>query len=277
MLAVPAVLYLVATPIGNLEDISYRAVRVLREADLIACEDTRQTRKLLDHYAIHKPTISYHEHNEIERTAELTARLLAGAAIALVSDAGMPLVSDPGYRLVRAAIENGIPVQPVPGASAAVAALAASGLPAGAFHFGGFLPPKPAQRAKALEALAREPVTLIFYEAPHRILETLEAIEQTLGPRAVVVAREVTKIHEEFLRGTAAEIRACLVPRGAVKGEITVLIGRASEPAPDATPIGEAVNALVRAGTPRMDAIKQVARRRGLSKREVYARLLEDK
>ncbi|MGA2269883.1 MAG: 16S rRNA (cytidine(1402)-2'-O)-methyltransferase [Bryobacteraceae bacterium] len=269
-------LYLVATPIGNLEDITYRAVRVLGEADLIACEDTRQTRKLLDHYGIRKPTISYHEHNEVERTPELAARLLAGAVIALVSDAGMPLISDPGYRLVRAAIENGIAVQPVPGASAALAALAGSGLPTEAFRFGGFLPLKAGQRAKTLEALADERATLVFYEAPHRILETLEAIEKTLGPRPVVVARELTKIHEEFLRGTAAEIRAELAGRGAVKGEITVLIGRAWGPAPDDTPVEEAVEALLRAGTPRMDAIKQVARQRRMSKREVYERLLHD-
>lgn len=270
-------LYLVATPIGNLEDITYRAVRVLQEADLIACEDTRQTRKLLDRYGIHKPTISYHEYNEAERTEDLAARLLAGAVIALVSDAGTPLVSDPGYRLVRAAIESGIPVQPVPGASAALAALAASGLPTDGFHFGGFLPPKPGQRAKVLEALANEQATLIFYEAPHRILETLEAVEKTLGSRPVVVARELTKIHEEFLRGTAAEIRAQLAQRGVVKGEITLLIGKASGPTPDDTPLDEAVEALVRAGTPRMDAIKQVARKRGLSKREVYDQLLKKK
>jgi len=270
----PGLLYVVATPIGNLEDITYRAVRVLGEADLIACEDTRQTRKLLDHYGIQKPAISYHDHNETERTAELTARLLAGTVIALVSDAGMPLVSDPGYRLVKAAVENGIPVQPVPGASAALAALAASGLPSDAFHFGGFLPHGPGQRIKALEALADEPATLIFYEAPHRILESLEAVEQVLGARQVVVARELTKIHEEFLRGTAAQVRAQLAGRDAVKGEITLLIAKATGPAPDDTPLDEAVAALMRDGMPRMDAIKQVARRRGLSKREVYDRLL---
>jgi len=270
-------LYLVATPIGNLEDITYRAVRVLKEADLIACEDTRHTRKLLDHYEIRTPTVSYHEHNEVERAAELAERLRAGAAIALVSDAGMPLVSDPGYRLVRAAIDNGIAVQPVPGASAALAALAASGLPTETFRFCGFLPSKPGQRAKALEALAEEQATLIFYEAPHRILEALEAIEKSLGPRPVVMARELTKIHEEFLRGTAAQIRAQLAQRDAVKGEMTVLVGRASAPAPDDTPVEEAVNALMRAGTPRMDAIKQVARRRGMSKREVYEKLLRDR
>jgi 16S rRNA (cytidine1402-2'-O)-methyltransferase len=269
-------LYLVATPIGNLEDITYRAVRILGEVDLIACEDTRQTRKLLEHYHIQKPTISYHEHNEAERTEELTARLCGGAAIALVSDAGMPLVSDPGFRLVRAAIAAGVPVHPVPGPSAAVAALSASGLPTDAFRFCGFPPAKSSQRLKALELLADEPVTLIFYEAPHRILETLAAVEQTMGERPVVVARELTKIHEEFLRGTAAEVRMQLAARDAVKGEITLLIGKAAGPAPDDTPVDEAVDALVRDGTPRMDAIKLVARRRGLSKREVYDRLLHD-
>ena len=273
----PGLLYLVATPIGNLEDITYRAVRVLREAGLIACEDTRQTRKLLDHYDIRTPTISYHEHNEAERATELASRMAAGAVVALVSDAGMPLVSDPGYRLVRAAIELAVPVIAVPGPSAALTALAASGLPTDSFRFGGFLPSKPGQRAKALEALAEEQATLIFYEAPHRILEALEAVEQVLGPRPVVVARELTKIHEEFLRGTAAEVRAQLAARDAVRGEITLLIGKATAPAPDDTPVDEAVEELVNAGTPRMDAIKQVARRRGLSKREVYDQLLREK
>ncbi|MGB7759556.1 MAG: 16S rRNA (cytidine(1402)-2'-O)-methyltransferase [Bryobacteraceae bacterium] len=270
-------LYLVATPIGNLEDITYRAVRVLGEVDLIACEDTRQTRKLLDHYAISKPTISYHEYNEAQRAAELAERLVAGAAVALVSDAGMPLVSDPGYRLVRAAIEAGVPVEPVPGPSAALAALAASGLPTDAFHFAGFLPAKTGQRARALEALKEEQATLIFYEAPHRVLETLEAIAQALGPRPVVAARELTKVHEEFLRGTATEVGALLAARGSIKGEFTLLVGKAVAPAPDDTPVGEAVEELVRAGTARMDAIKQIARRRGLSKREVYEQALGDR
>jgi 16S rRNA (cytidine1402-2'-O)-methyltransferase len=264
------VLRLVATPIGNLEDITYRAVRVLRESDLIACEDTRQTRKLLDHYGIHTPTISYHEHNEASRAEELAARMTAGASIALVSDAGMPLVSDPGYRLVRAAIDAGVPVEPVPGPSAALAALAASGLATDAFRFGGFLPHKAGQRLKLLESLAGAPETMIFYEAPHRILAALEAIEQALGPRPVVVARELTKIHEEFLRGTAAEVRAQLAARETVKGEITLLIGKSDAPPPDDTPLRQAVEALVAAGMAKMDAIKQVARQRGLSKREVY-------
>jgi 16S rRNA (cytidine1402-2'-O)-methyltransferase len=270
----PGTLYVVATPIGNLEDMTYRAVRILGEADLIACEDTRQTRKLLDHYGIQKPAISYHEHNETERTAELLVRLTGGASIALVSDAGTPLVSDPGYRLVKAAVENGITVCSIPGASAAMTALAASGLPTDSFHFGGFLPQKPGQRLNALKALADEQSTLIFYEAPHRILESLDAVEEALGPRPVVVAREMTKLHEEFLRGTAAEIRAQLAARDSVKGEITMLIGKATAPPRDDTPIVDAVEMLVRSGVPRMDAIKQVARRRGMSKREVYDQLL---
>jgi 16S rRNA (cytidine1402-2'-O)-methyltransferase len=273
----PGLLYVVATPIGNLEDITYRAVRVLGEAGLIACEDTRQTHKLLDHYHIQKPTISYHDYNEAERTGDLIARLLNSAVIALVSDAGMPLVSDPGYRLVRAAIENDIPVQPIPGPSATLTALAASGLPTDSFRFGGFLPHKPGQRAKLLESLAEEHATLIFYEAPHRILDALEAVETVLGPRPVVVARELTKIHEEFLRGTAAEIRAELESRDAIKGEMTLLIGKALAPPQDDTPVPQAVEVLVRAGTPKMDAIKQVARRRGLSKREVYEQVVHEK
>jgi len=268
-------LYIVATPIGNLEDITYRAVRVLGEAGVIACEDTRQTRKLLDHYGIQKPMVSYHEHNETDRTPELIERLLAGETIALVSDAGMPLVSDPGYRLVHAAVENGILVQPIPGPSAALAALAGSGLPSDAFHFAGFLPHKSGQRARLIESLADEHATVIFYEAPHRILEALDAITQVLGDRPVVVARELTKIHEEFLRGTAAEIRSQLESRDAIKGEFTILVGKALAPPADDTPIEDAVEALVRAGTPRMDAIKQVARHRGLSKRAVYDLLLE--
>lgn len=270
-------LYLIATPIGNLEDITYRAVRLLGEVDAIACEDTRQTRKLLDHYSIHKPLVSYHEHNEPERAAELTSRMLTGDSIALVSDAGVPLVSDPGYRLVRAAIDAGIPVHPIPGPSAALAALSASGLPTDSFRFGGFLPFKPLQRVKALEAIREEQATTIFYEAPHRILEALAAIDETLGDRPVTVARELTKLHEEFLRGTAREIHDDLQARDAIKGEFTILIGKATAPPADDTPLDEAVDALERSGTPRMEAIKQIARRRGLSKRDVYAQLLNSR
>ncbi len=274
VVAVPGRLYVVATPIGNMEDITYRAVRVLGEADLIACEDTRHTRKLLDHYGIRKPTISYHEHNEVERSAELAERLRQGETIALVSDAGVPLISDPGYRLVRAALDLGIEVQPVPGPSAVLAALSGSGLPTDSFHFGGFLPAKAGARARALESMAGETATLVFYEAPHRILETLEAIELLLGPRPVVVARELTKIHEEFVRGTAGQVRAALSARDALKGEITLMIGKAAAPPPDSTSIEDAVAGLERAGTSRMEAIKQVARQRGISKRVVYERFL---
>jgi 16S rRNA (cytidine1402-2'-O)-methyltransferase len=266
----PGTLYVVATPIGNLDDITYRAVRTLREVDLIACEDTRHTLNLLDHYGIRKPTVSYHEHNEATRALELAAKLAAGANIALVSDAGVPLVSDPGYRLVTAAIQTGIRVIPIPGPSALLTALAGAGLATDAFHFGGFLPAKAGQRVRTLEALKSEEATLVFYEAPHRIVQALKDVEQALGPRTVVVARELTKIHEEFLRGTAAEVRAMLESRDVVKGEITLLIGKAEAPATDDTPLEEAVEARVRRGVSRMDAVKEVARLRGLSKREVY-------
>jgi len=265
-----ATLYLVATPIGNLEDVTYRAVRLLREAGLIACEDTRQTRKLLDHYDIRTPTISYHEHNEAQRAEELLGKLLAGITVALVSDAGTPLVSDPGYRLVARAVEEGIRVEPVPGSSAILAALTASGLPTDQFHFGGFLPAKSGQRRKALERLKDEAATLVFYEAPHRILAALEDVAAVLGARSAVVAREVTKLHEEFLRGTPAELKQTLEARPSIKGEITLLVGKAGQPAAPDTPLAEAVEECVRAGVPRMQAIKSVARGRGLSKREVY-------
>ena len=269
----PGTLYLVATPIGNLEDITLRALRVLREADLIACEDTRQTGKLLQHFGIiAKPMVSYHEHNEAARTQELVAKLESGTNIALVSDAGTPLVSDPGYRLVIAAADAGITVVPIPGASAILGALAAAGLPTDAFRFSGFLPAKTGQRKKALEELRGEDCTLIFYEAPHRILDALSDIAAVYGERPVVVARELTKMHEEFLRGTVEEVRATLAARPSVKGEITLLIGK-GPPVVSATPVEDAVRELEQRGVPRMDAIKQVARERGLSKREVYSRV----
>jgi 16S rRNA (cytidine1402-2'-O)-methyltransferase len=264
------VLYLVATPIGNLEDITYRAVRTLREVDLIACEDTRHTRNLLDHYEIARPLISYHEHNEATRAEELVAKLLAGTNVALVSDAGMPLVSDPGYRLAAAAIRAGISVVPIPGPSAVITALAAAGLPTDAFYVGGFLPAKSGQRARTLESLRDQSATLVFYEAPHRIVDTLADVEKILGQRPVVVARELTKLHEEFLRGTPAEVRDALESRPSVKGEITLLIGKPAAPAPETTSVDEAVDAYIHAGMSRMDAIKEVARKRGLSKRDVY-------
>ena len=272
----PGILYLVASPIGNLEDITFRAVRVLKECDLIACEDTRHSLKLLNHYGIEKPLVSYHDHNEAARSAELIGRLREGSSVALLSDAGMPLVADPGYRLVTAAVAAGISVQPIPGPSALVAALAASGLPTDAFRFGGFLPAKSGQRSSALEALKNDQATVIFYEAPHRILQTLADVDRILGARPVVVARELTKTHEEFLRGSARQILDVLQARDAVKGEITLLIGKAAkqEAAPDLTSIEDAVAACESEGLSRMDAIKAVARSRGISKREVYQQVI---
>src|SRR5712672_2287797 len=220
-------LYLVATPIGNLEDITLRALRVLKEVDLIACEDTRQTLKLLSHYGIHTRTVSYHEHNEMTKAAELVVDLESGAKIALVTDAGMPGISDPGFRLIALAIRHHVPVVPIPGASAFLAGLVASGLPTDSFRFSGFLPAKSGQRRKLLESVRESPRTQVFYEAPHRLLETLADVAEVLGEdRHVVVAREVTKIHEEFLRGRTVEVLEQLKSRGDVKGEITLLIAK---------------------------------------------------
>lgn len=263
-------LYLIATPIGNLEDITLRALRLLRdEITLIACEDTRHTQKLLEHYSIRKPLVSYHEHNETRRSSELLRRLGAGESIGLVSDAGTPLISDPGYRIVNAAIQEGFNVVPVPGSSAALAALPASGLPADEFWFAGFVPSKPAARRKRLLELAALSVTAVLYETPHRIAETLTDIEAVFGERKIVLARELTKIHEEFLRGTAKEISQQLAGRGAIKGEITLVIARAEEKEQVDDPAAE-VAKLEAEGMDRMEAIKTVARRSGLPKREVY-------
>lgn len=267
-------LYIVATPIGNLEDITYRAVRILREADLIACEDTRHTQRLLDRFGIDKPLVSYHEHNEQSRSDELIARLREGANIALVSDAGTPLIADPGYRVVGKARDAGIMVVPVPGPSAALAALSASGLPTDAFLFRGFLPAKGGQRRRVLEQLAELDVSLVFYEAPHRILETLGDIASVMGARPVVLARELTKIHEEFLAGTAAELLDRLRQREAIRGEFTIVVGKSTGSVEETGTIEEVVEELIRSGVPRMDALKQVARRRGVSKREIYKRTL---
>ena len=226
----PGTLYLIATPIGNLEDITLRALRILREeVTTIACEDTRQTQKLLAHYEIRKHLVSYHEHNEASRTTELIELLERGESLALVSDAGTPLVSDPGYRIVTAAIDRGIPVVPIPGASAVLASLAASGLPTDEFRFVGFVPAKSGARRKFLEAMSDERATVVAYESPHRVLDTLAEMAGIFGNRPIVVARELTKLHEEFLRGTAAEIQAEFLKRASVKGEITIVIGRSQE------------------------------------------------
>ncbi|HLJ87578.1 MAG TPA: 16S rRNA (cytidine(1402)-2'-O)-methyltransferase [Candidatus Angelobacter sp.] len=268
-------LYVVATPIGNLEDITYRAVRVLQEADLIACEDTRQTRKLLDHYGIQKPTVSYHEHNESGRAAELIERLENGTTIALVSDAGTPGISDPGYRVVRLAIEHGIPVIPIPGPSAVVTALAASGLGTDSFEFLGFLPAKAGQRRTALEAVRDIQHTVIFYEAPHRIAESLQELLTILGPsRRVVVARELTKVHEEFLRGTVEEILRDIQGRE-LRGEITLLIGKSEGSAGvPATNLKSRFEEIMRQGNlDEKAALKILAKESGLSKSELYREL----
>jgi 16S rRNA (cytidine1402-2'-O)-methyltransferase len=268
-------LYLVATPIGNLEDITLRALRVLREeASVIACEDTRQTQKLLQHFDIRKPLLAYHEHNEASRSAEIVQMLQRDQSIALVSDAGTPLVSDPGYRVVTAAVEAGMTVIPIPGASALLAALAASGLPTNEFRFIGFLPPKAIARKRALEELSAETATLVAYESPHRILETLADMQEIMGNRHLVLARELTKLHEEFLRGTAGEILEQLRARNNVKGEITLVIGRGEENALEGDPLA-AIAALQNAGLDRMEAIKSVAKRLKLPKREVYRLAME--
>ncbi len=269
-------LYLVATPIGNLEDITLRALRVLKEVDLIACEDTRQTLKLLSHYGIQTRLVSYHEHNEMTKAAELVVDLESGAKIALVTDAGMPGISDPGFRLIALAIRHHVPVVPIPGASAFLAALVASGLPTDSFRFSGFLPAKSGQRRKLLESVKESPRTQVFYEAPHRLLETLADVVEVLGTdRHVVVAREVTKIHEEFLRGRAKDILDQLKARGDVKGEITLLIAKpeTQDLRPETSSVSVAQRVREIMAEERADekaALKKVAKERGIGKSEAY-------
>ena len=260
-----------ATPIGNLEDITLRALRILREeAASIACEDTRQTQKLLEHFQIRKPLLSYHEHNEASRTEQIIGILERGESVALVSDAGTPLISDPGYRVVHEAVAQGYPVVPLPGASAVLAALAASGLPTDHFRFIGFLPPKAGARRKALQSLLAETATAIAYESPHRILESLGDMTEILGTRPLVLARELTKMHEEFLRGSASTIREELERRSSIKGEITLVIGRGETQEEITDPLTEVERLQNELGLDRMEAIKSVAKRLGLPKREVY-------
>ena len=289
-------LYLVATPIGNLEDITLRALRVLRSVDKIACEDTRQTQKLLNHFAIRTPTVSYHMHNEAGRATELAGALKAGARIAVVSDAGTPGIADPGGQIAAAAIAAGVPVFPIPGANAAISALIASGLVGNAaagegaagesFTFHGFLPAKEGQRRTALEALragaTRNPGTVIFYEAPHRILATLADVEAIFGAtQRVVVARELTKLHEEFLRGAVSEVRTTLADRSTVRGEFVLLFAPlAAEAAQEGKPksIAAEVRELMKAqGLTEKDALKQVARARNIGKSEAYRELQRER
>lgn len=272
-------LYVVGTPIGNLEDISLRALRVLKEADKIACEDTRHTRKLLDHYAIQKPLVSYHEHNEVTRAPELVLALEQGAKIALVTDAGTPLVSDPGFRLVALCVRHHIPVVPVPGPSAILAALSVSGIPAAEFVFAGFLPSRKGERRRALERLRLEERTIVLYEAPHRVAESLADALEILGDRPACLAREITKLHEEFLRGSLARLAAAVLTRPP-RGEITLILGP-PEAQPAATlhqaaeSLAVRVDELMRqAKLDRREALKLAARERGLSRRAAYEQMV---
>jgi 16S rRNA (cytidine1402-2'-O)-methyltransferase len=280
-------LYLVATPIGNLGDITLRALDVLKRVDRIACEDTRQTQKLLNHFEITTPTLSCHQHNERQRATELVEALKAGGRIALVSDAGMPGISDPGTWLAAEAIAAGVPVIPIPGANAALSALVASGLPTGEFHFIGFLPEKAGARRTRLETLAEEARetarTLVFYEAPHRILEALADLQAVWGPELrVVAARELTKIHEEFLRGTVAEVRQELAGRDRVRGEFTLLVeapAKADKQAGGGTEkiAGRVARMQTEAGIDEKEALKRLARELGQSKSEIYRELQRER
>jgi 16S rRNA (cytidine1402-2'-O)-methyltransferase len=279
----PPGLYLVATPIGNLEDITLRALRVLKSADRVACEDTRQTQKLLNHFGIQTPTVSYHQHNEEQRARELVDELKQGARIGVVSDAGMPGISDPGMLLVRAAVDAGIPVYAIPGANAALSALVASGLATEKFFYAGFLPAKQGTRRAELDRLAGlssqgEALTLIFYEAPHRILETLEDVEKVWGAECrVVVARELTKLHEEFLRGSVGEVRGELASRERLRGEITLLVEAKAAGGVAGAASGSLQQRVAELqsgeGLGEMEALKRIARERGISKSEVYREL----
>ena len=278
-------LYLVATPIGNLEDITTRARRVLGEVDLVACEDTRHTRQLLERFQIRARTVSYHEHNEQERATELAALLAQGRSIALVSDAGTPAISDPGFRLVRAAIERGARVVPVPGATAFVAALISSGLPTDEFFFAGFLPARTHARRRRLMELARYPTTLIFYETPHRIAEALRDAHELLGEREAVVARELTKLHEELARGRLSQLAARFADEQTARGEMVVILDRkvitderSSAQGEDApASLAARVAALEAEGLDQRAALKRAARELGLSRSEAYRRLVSER
>jgi 16S rRNA (cytidine1402-2'-O)-methyltransferase len=266
----PGSLYIVPTPIGNLEDITFRAVRVLKEVDLIAAEDTRHTQVLLNHYDIRTSVTSYHEHNERGKARELVEQLRQGRSIALLSDAGTPMISDPGYRLVVEAIRAGVQVIPLPGPSAVTAALSAAGLPTDRFGFEGFLPAKKSERRSALEALKKDTKTLIFYEAPHRLKETLADMAEIFGDREVAIGREISKVHEEFLRGALREILAT-VEQQTVRGEITLVVQGATSGAPvsEEGVISE-IRQLAENGMRVKEISELVGAHHGISKREVY-------
>ena len=275
-------LYLIATPIGNLEDITHRAVRLLGEVNVIACEDTRHTKKLLNHYGIKTKTISYHDHNERERALELVELLKSGADVAVVSDAGTPGISDPGFRLARVAIDNEVPVVPVPGPSALVSALVASGLPTDEFFFGGFLPARSGARRARLAELRLMPATLIFYEGPHRIAATLKDAREVLGERQAVVARELTKMHEEMARGSLSELAERFTAAESARGEMVLIIDRTVMPGENAVDNSVAgIAALVAdfeaQGLDHRAALKRAARELGLSRDEAYRRLASER
>jgi 16S rRNA (cytidine1402-2'-O)-methyltransferase len=265
----------VATPLGNLEDVTLRALRVLKEVALIACEDTRRTAILLRSQGISTPTTSYFEHNERWKGARILDQLRAGHDVALVSDAGTPGISDPGYRLVRDARAEGLPVVPVPGPSAAIAALSVSGLPTDRFRFVGFLPHKAAARRRDLAALAGATETLVFYESPQRVLSSLEDMVETLGDRESFLFREATKVHEEYARGRLSDLRALLADRDSVKGEIVLVVSGTSETQAETASPEELFARLTAEGLTRRDAVKETARRLGLPAREVYRMVLE--
>lgn len=268
-------LYIVSTPIGNLADMTLRALEVLSAADILACEDTRVTRVLLDRYGIRRRALAYHEHNEAETTPRLIEAIASGKSVALVSDAGTPLVSDPGYRLVLAAAEAGLRTFPIPGASAILSALAVAGLPTDSFFFAGFLSSKAGARKSRLEALSAIPSTLVFYESPRRLADSLKAMAETLGARQAAVCRELTKTFEEVRRGTLTELAQAYGDEATPKGEVVVVVGPPGEqPKPD----GQEVDALLlelSAGLPAAKAAGEAAKRTGLAKGDLYKRLLE--
>ena len=272
----PGTLYIVATPIGNLEDITLRAIRVLKEVDLIAAEDTRHTRHLLDRYQIETQLTSYHDHNKEEKAPVLVARLLEGKNVALVSDAGTPGISDPGYFLINLAVDQKVPVVPIPGATAAIAALSISGLPTDSFVFEGFLPAKHLARLKRLQELAKEERTLIFYEAPHKIIRTVEDLLEVFGDRRAVITRELTKIHEEAIRGTFSAILDHL-QTGSIKGEFTIIVhGFSAEPQKQDIDTTEYLkNLILHRGLSKKEAISAAAEELGLPKKEVYKESLK--
>ena len=265
------VLYIVATPIGNLEDITLRALRVLKEADIIAAEDTRHTQKLLSRFDIHTPLTSYHDHNKEEKAPILVSRLLEGKSIALVSDAGTPGISDPGYFLINLAIDQKVPVVPIPGATAAIAALSVSGLPTDRFVFEGFLPSKHTTRMKRLTELAKEERTLIFYEAPHRIIQALEDMQTVLRDRKAVLTRELTKVHEQVIRGTLSKVKKHL-EAGSMKGEFTIIVEATASDADRViiSPEEYLKNLILHRGLPKKEAIAVAAHDLGVPKKEIY-------